>query len=182
MHVTKVFTNHSFVHWKAVISEGCASVVQRQRLYGFHLWHRKGAITCACAGELQKKRYFGDLCWNGSWQMWQTMCQNIGQGKFMYKISMRVWAPRGYVVRYSGKTVFGDIMTSQCEFTLCSHPLLFWKWQLTTWQMTLDARCRRRNFFVSMILCSALRAIWTWGISKPMSQWLCLWSHVKLKT
>ena len=31
-----------------------------------------------------------------------------------------------------GKTVFGDIMTSQCEFTLCSHPLLFWKWKLTT--------------------------------------------------
>ena len=148
MHVTKVFTNHSFVHWKAVISEGCASVVQRQRLYGFHLWHRKGAITCACAGELQKKRYFGDLCWNGSWQMWQTMCQNIGQGKFMYKISMRVWAPRGYVVRYSGKTVFGDIMTSQCEFTLCSHPLLFWK--VATHHMTDDSRREVQDAGISL--------------------------------
>ncbi len=34
-----------------------------------------------------------------------------------------------------------------------------------------DLRCRRPNFFVSMILCSALRAIWMWGISKSMSGW-----------
>ena len=62
MHVTKVLfkTNHSFVHRSAVISEGCASVVQRQCLYGFHLWHRKGAITSACSGELQKK--ISEIC------------------------------------------------------------------------------------------------------------------------
>ena len=58
MHVTKVFTNHSFVHWKAVISEGCASVVQRQRLYGFHLWHRKGAISVLAQENFKKNRYW----------------------------------------------------------------------------------------------------------------------------
>ena len=184
MHVTKVFTNHSFVtlecchFWRMCLSRTTTtslwvSSMASQRCDNACLRRRtskKKRILEICAGTDR------DRCVK---QSVTTLCQ----GKFMYKISMRVWAPRGYVVRYSGKTVFGDIMTSQCEFTRCSHPLLFWKWKLTTtWQMTLDSRCRRPKFFVLMILCSALRAIWTRGISKPMSWWLCLWSHVKLKT
>lgn len=144
MHVTKVFTNHSFVHWKAVISEGCASVVQRQRLYGFHLWHRKGAITCACAGELQKKRYWRfvlerivtDVANNVS-KHWpgKVHVQDLNESLGSQRVCCKVW--HGMAVKH-GKTVFGGIMTSQWEFTLCSHPLLFL--EVETHHMTDDSR------------------------------------------
>ena len=117
--------------------------------------------------------------------MRQTMCHNIGQGKFMYKISMRVWTPRGYVVRYGGKTMFGDIMTSQCEFTLCSHPLLFL--EVETHHMTDDSRREVQTpeflCFDDPLQCSPCHLnVRDLKTNEPMARWLCLWSHVKLKT